>query len=135
MRDWANPAPARSHSQVGSTIVGHYRLFDQQHAGTDFENPNIVKQRSEVQRRTFDDLFGKWSTATDRINGKKLKYKSGSRIGLDQTRALALLHEAIHLFDFNDKDFSANGKDPFGLQDFIIKSCINANYDHNDTAF
>ncbi|MFY9573602.1 MAG: hypothetical protein WAV20_19565, partial [Blastocatellia bacterium] len=61
--------------------------------------------------------------------------KPGSRIELDQTRALALLHETIHLFDFNDKDFSNDGKDPFGLQDFIIKSCINPNYDHNDTAF
>jgi hypothetical protein len=60
---------------------------------------------------------------------------SGARIGLDQTRALGLLHETIHLFDFGDAEFSDNGKDRWGLQDFIIKSCINRNFDHNDTAF
>lgn len=59
----------------------------------------------------------------------------GARIVLDETRALALLHETIHLFNFRDEDFSDNGKDPFGLQDFIIKSCINPHYDHKDTAF
>jgi hypothetical protein len=52
----------------------------------------------------------------------------GRKIPFDASRALALIHEAIHLIGKSDADFGGSAK----LNDLVIKSCYNRTYGHND---
>jgi hypothetical protein len=53
---------------------------------------------------------------------------SNRRINLLRSQAIVLIHEAIHVQRFSDDNFG--GSD--GLDTFIIKSCINKKWGHND---
>ena len=53
-----------------------------------------------------------------------------ARIGPTESRALALIHEAIHLTGKSDKDFGGSSK----LNELVIKSCFSKSYGYNDLA-
>ncbi len=54
--------------------------------------------------------------------------RGGSGISPDVSRALALIHEAIHLTGPTDAQFGGSAK----LNDLVIKSCYSKVYGHND---
>jgi len=109
---------------IHDDIAGHeYNVFD----GSGSDIPGIRQKRGrDVGAVDLDGIF-----LFEEFFGPAIN--PGARIGLDQTRAIAFLHEVIHTLGFRDDDY---GNDPvWGLQDFIIKSCVSKNYDHNDASF
>jgi hypothetical protein len=56
--------------------------------------------------------------------------RGGAKIAPDISRALALIHEAVHLTGRGDAFFSGSSK----LNDVVIHACWSRLYGHNDLA-
>jgi len=56
--------------------------------------------------------------------------RGSAKINGEVSRALALIHEVIHLTGKNDSDFGGSAK----LNDVVIRACFNENYGHKDLA-
>lgn len=56
--------------------------------------------------------------------------RGGARVDANVSRAIALIHEAVHLTGKSDADFKGSSK----LNDLITKGCYSKLYGHNDLA-
>jgi len=100
-----------------------YNVFDG--SASDYR-PVIDKRGKDVGTVNLDGIF----LFKEFFGGAT---NASARIGLDQTRAIAFLHEVLHTLGFHDDDYGTD--EDWGLQDFIIQSCVNKDYDHRDTSF
>lgn len=98
--------------------------------GAKSEDPNIVAwRRSSSGAGGFIDPLGRGIVLLSGFFGGF----PGRRIGFDRSRAVALIHEAIHLQGIHDTDFDSNGTEGSrNLNTFIIQSCVNKRWSHND---
>ena len=93
--------------------------------GSESVNANIVAWRRSVPGAGgFIDPLGRGVVLLRGFLGGR----PGAQIGFDRSRAVALIHEALHLQGFRDRDFEGSAN----LNTFIIQSCVNKRLTHDD---
>lgn len=110
------------------TTIGDYDVFN----GGESTDDVIVRHRT-----THDNVAGiiyiSYVTNRSYIALYKLFHSGGPNrgIGYPRSRAVALIHEAIHLLGVRDEDFGGSQN----LTTFIIKSCIDKDNTVADLSF
>ncbi|MFY9557689.1 MAG: RHS repeat-associated core domain-containing protein, partial [Blastocatellia bacterium] len=110
------------------SVWGQFDLIN----GAKSQNPNIVAWKNSVPGAgAFIDPPGRGIVLLSGFFGGTPG--PPGRIGFDRSRAVALIHEAIHLQGIHDTDFDSNGiEGSRKLNTFIIQSCVNKRRTHSD---
>jgi hypothetical protein len=113
-----------------ATAPGPFKIFN----GIKSDHPSIVEERNRGESAGV--ILGDLGPNADIFLFKAFfEARGGARIGATTSRAVALIHEAIHLQGFRDRDFTeGNFRGSAALSTFIIHSCVSPLFDHNDLA-